>query len=78
MTAELRLKVKPPTLQRLGVPVDGLKIQGAAMVTLVNGAMEEKLPESWVTKELFQVLTRITFASDIESNVITPLKSIVP
>ena len=41
-----RSNLNPPTLHKLGVAVDGLKIQGAAMVTFVPGLMLEKSPES--------------------------------
>ena len=46
---ERRLKVKPPTLQRAGVGVDGLKIQGCAIVACVPGAIPAKSPVLLVT-----------------------------
>ena len=38
------MKVKPPTLHRLGVAVDGLKIHGVAIDANVPADMLEKLP----------------------------------
>ena len=76
-TDEFKLKVKPPTLQSEGVGVEGLKIQGA-MTEWVPMAMLEKSAVSRVTKEVFQLVTRVAVASDMVSNVTTPLKSISP
>src|SRR5947199_10037731 len=45
MTVEdIRSKVNPPTLQRCGVGVDGLNIQGCAMSACVPGSIEAKVP----------------------------------
>lgn len=41
-----RSNLNPPTLHRFGVAVEGLNIQGAAMVTFVPGEMLLKSPES--------------------------------
>ena len=78
ITHDVRSNLKPSTLHRLGVFVDGLKIHGAAIVTFVPGAMEEKSPESWRTNELFHVFTRVALASEVESKVTVPPKSILP
>lgn len=79
-----RSNLKPPTLHKLGVAVEGLKIQGAPMVTLVPGLMLEKSPESWSTKELFQTFTlvaddnEVVLAPVLSPNVTVPPKSILP
>lgn len=84
ITQEVRSNLKPPTLHRLGVLVDGLKIHGAAIVTFVPAAMLEKSPESWSTNELFQRLTLVANVSDVvfapllSPNVTTPPKSMLP
>src|SRR6266480_5853397 len=44
MVDERRSKVKPPTLHRPGVAVDGLNIQGCAMVACVPAGMLAKSP----------------------------------
>ena len=46
MVEELKSNLKPPTLHKLGVLVDGLKIHEADIVTFVPAAMLEKSPES--------------------------------
>lgn len=46
ITQDVRSNLNPPTLHRLGVFVEGLKIHGAAIVTFVPGEMEEKSPLS--------------------------------
>ena len=84
ITQEVRSNLKPPTLHRLGVFVEGLKIHGAAIVTFVPAAMLEKSPESWSTNELFQRLTLVADVSDVvfapvlSPNVTTPPKSMLP
>ena len=79
-TTELaRSNLNPPTLQRFGVEVEGLKIHGAVMVTVAPGLTKlAKSPESCRTKELFQVLTRVAVASEVVSKVTTPPKSMLP
>jgi hypothetical protein len=67
ITHEVRSKWNPPTLQRLGVLVDGLKIHGEAMVTLVPGEMLEKSPELCSTKDEFQRFILFAVASDVVS-----------
>lgn len=74
---ELKSKVKPPTVQSEGVGVAGLKAQ-ADMTEWVPMAMLEKSAVSRVTKDVFQLVTRVAVASDMVSNVTTPLKSISP
>jgi hypothetical protein len=69
---DVRSKVKPPTCHNGIVGVDGLKIQGAVMVTLLNMGMLLKLPESLVTMERFHVDTCVAKLRLVLSNVTTP------
>lgn len=78
ITEDVRSNVKPPTFHRLGVFVDGLKIQGAAIAAVVPGVILEKSPESCKTKELFQTFTLVAVPSDSVSKVTTPAKSMLP
>jgi hypothetical protein len=75
---DVRSKVKPPTCHKGMVAVDGLKIQGAVMLTLVSTGMLLKLPESLVTKELFHVDTCVAALRLVLSNVTTPPKVMSP
>ena len=76
-TEELRSKVNPPTVQRPGVAVDGLKVH-ADMAGCVPRAMPEKSPVSRVTSEVFQLVIRVAVFRDMVSKVTTPLKSMSP
>jgi hypothetical protein len=84
MTHEVRSNLKPATLHKFGVLVEGLKIHGAAIATLVPGEMLEKSPESCSTNELFQRFTLAADVSDVvfvpvlSPNVTTPPKSMLP
>ena len=78
ITHEVRSNLKPPTLHKFGVLVEGLKIHGAAIATVVPAAMLEKSPESWSTNELFQMFTLVAVASDVVSKVTVPPKSMLP
>jgi len=74
---DVRSKVKPPTLHRAGCDPE-LKVQGAVIVTAVPKAMPLKLPLELVTNEVFQVLTCVAAARDVESSVTTPPKVMSP
>lgn len=78
ITHDVRSNLNPPTLHRFGVLVEGLKIQGAAIVTVVPGEMLEKSPESCSTNELFQRLTLVAVANEVVSKVTVPAKSMLP
>ena len=70
--ARLHLDVEILNLLPSNVPaVEGLKIQGADIVTLVPGEIEAKSPVDCKTNELFHKLTRVAVASDVVSNVET-------
>ncbi len=69
---DVRSKVKPPTCHSGIVGVDGLKIQGAVMVTLLNMGMLLKLPESLVTMERFHVDTCVAKLRLVLSKVTMP------
>jgi hypothetical protein len=75
---DVRSKVKPPTCHKGIVAVDGLKIQGAVMLTLLNMGMLLKLPESLVTMERSQADTCVAKLRLVLSNVTTPPKVMSP
>jgi hypothetical protein len=76
---ERRSKVKPPTVLRSGVGVDGLNIQGAAIVTGVFTGIPAKSPVLRAsTCELIQLTTLFAVNKEFVSNVDEPAKLMFP
>ena len=86
MVDERRSKVKPPTLHRPGVAVDGLNIQGCAMVACVPAGIPAKspvLPDVTLVKPALpfasnQVFTLVAVAREWVSNWTAPAKLMFP
>jgi hypothetical protein len=78
--------VKPPTLYRPGVGVDGLNIQGCAMVACVPAGIPAKSPVPPGATELKpgllftsnQVTTLVAVAKELVSNWTEPAKLMFP
>lgn len=75
-----RSNVKPPTLHKPGVGVDGLKIHVSAMVAEVPDGMFLKLPKEAVTLELFHSVTSVAVAKPFDPLIanVTALEPPVP
>ena len=78
--------MKPPTLQRAGVAVDGLNIYGVAIVAWVPAAIPEKLPvlpavtllNPALPNTSRQVFTLVAVAKEVVSNATEPAKLMNP
>jgi hypothetical protein len=78
MVEVARSNVKPPTVHKSGVAVDGLKIQGAAIVTADPKATEVKLPLVLETVTADHTLTSLAVAKEVVSYAAVPAKAISP
>ena len=78
MVEVARSNVKPPTVHKSGVAVDGLKIQGAAIVTADPKATEVKLPLTLETVTADHTLTSLAVAKEVVSYAAVPAKAMSP